>query len=137
MPGRLRSGRKGRLEDLQLFRLYSGSRASPLRAGTAVAAATPSTTVRTFVLRLTIPRLGVSVQGTLGRRKQVSLIIDLSSPERSVVARTSNTRPIHKPIVVTRIALTGIYHRAIVSILSRCKLPPRILLRYSLNGARP
>ena len=80
MPGRFRSGRKGRLENLQLFRLYGGSRASPLRAGTAVAATTTGTTVWTFVLRLAIPRFGISVQGTFDQCKQTSLIIDPTQP---------------------------------------------------------
>lgn len=76
MPGGLRSGRKGRLENLQLFRLYGRSWASPLRPGTAVSATTTGTAVWTFVLRLAIPRFGISIQRTFDQCKQTSLIID-------------------------------------------------------------
>lgn len=69
VSGGLRGRREGRLQDLQLFRLYSGPRAASFRAGTAVAAATAGAAVRALVLRLAVPRLGIAVQGTFNRTK--------------------------------------------------------------------
>jgi hypothetical protein len=74
VPGGFRGGREGRLQDLQLLRLYGGPRTASLRTGAAVAAATSGAAIRALVLRLAVPRLGIAVQGTFNRSKPICRI---------------------------------------------------------------
>ena len=80
VPGGFRGWREGCLQNLQLFRLYSGPRTAPLRAGTAVATATAGTAIRTFILRLAVSRFRVAIQGTFNRSKPSCRITIIRPP---------------------------------------------------------
>jgi len=91
MPSGLWSRREGRLQDLQLFRLYSGPWAASLRTGAAVAAATAGAAVRALVLRLAVPRLGIAVQGTFNRSKPSCRVTIVWRSPGAYFARNSQT----------------------------------------------